>query len=189
MSAFTQCEIDAATVAAARRGDRAACEDVYRIYAAAVYTLARRILQQREAAEEVLQDTFVEVLRNIGQYRGDAPLGAWIRRIAVNKALAQLRSGWHRYSRPLEAAPEPGTGDRTETDTELAQALARLKPAARTVVWLHDVEGYTHKEIARLMGKTASFSKSQLARAHQRLRDNAMAREDSLPCMQILNNY
>jgi RNA polymerase sigma-70 factor (ECF subfamily) len=53
---------------------------------------------------------------------------------------------------------------------DLAAAFAELKPLSRSVVWLHDVEGYTHDEIAQLMGKTKSFSKSQLARAHERLR-------------------
>lgn len=188
MSSFSDCDIDAATLAAARRGERDAAAAVYRIYSGAVYTLARRILQHPESAEEVLQDTFVEVLRHLDSYRGDAPLGAWIRRIAVNKALAQLRSGWHRYARPLEAAGERAGGERTDAAAELAQALARLQPAARAVVWLHDVEGYTHREIAALMDKTPSYSKSQLARAHRLLQTLAVPREEHDRCMPLLSN-
>ena len=188
MSGFQQCRIDDATLQAARRGERQAQESIYRQYSTAVFTLALRILQHREAAEEVLQDTFVEVLRKVDSFRGEAPFGAWVRRIAVNKALGHLRSAWHRYSRPLDAIAEPACYDEAQSGDELAAALSRLRPTARAVVWLHDVEGYTHKEIAALMGKTPSFSKSQLSRAHQRLRELLQPQRDDMTCMQALNN-
>jgi RNA polymerase sigma-70 factor (ECF subfamily) len=63
------------------------------------------------------------------------------------------------------------SGDQVERQIALETALESLSPTARAVVWLHDVEGYTHREIAAAMGKTASFSKSQLARAHEKLRE------------------
>jgi RNA polymerase sigma-70 factor (ECF subfamily) len=63
--------------------------------------------------------------------------------------------------------------------------MASLPPLTRTVVWLHDVEGYTHAEIARLTGRTVSFSKSQLARAHQRLRELLDPKSESLPCTHL----
>ncbi len=188
MSGFEQCRIDDATLDAACRGERHAQETVYRQYSSAVFTLALRILQHRESAEEVLQDTFVEVLRKINSFRGDAPFGAWVRRIAVNKSLGHLRCAWHRYARPLDSVAEPAIAADAPPDDELAQALARLRPMARAVVWLHDVEGYTHKEIAALMGRTPSFSKSQLSRAHRRLRDLLQTQPDDLTCMQALNN-
>ena len=188
MSGFEHCRIDDSTLQAARRGERQAQESVYRQYSTAVFTLALRILQHHEAAEEVLQDTFVEVLRNMDAFRGEAPFGAWIRRIAVNKALAHLRSAWRRYARPLDTIAEPACHDEAQTGDELATVLSRLRPMARAVVWLHDVEGYTHKEIAALMGKTPSFSKSQLSRAHRRLRELLRPQRDDLTCMQALNN-
>ena len=69
----------------------------------------------------------------------------------------------------IDAASRPDAQAQASADVE--RALAALPPLTRSVVWLHDVEGYTHGEIARLLGRTASFSKSQLARAHQRLRE------------------
>lgn len=188
MSRFSDCSIDEATLAAACSGQRDAHEQIYRAYSPAVYTLAQRILQHREAAEEVLQDTFVEVLDKIGSFRGAAPLGAWIRRIAVNKALSQLRSGWHRYSRSLDGLAEVAAPAASENGIDIANALATLAPVARAVIWLHDVEGYTHREIGELMDKTPSFSKSQLARAHRRLREQSQYSEDPIKCMPILNN-
>ena len=189
MSGFFNCTIDPATLAAARAGQRTAQEAIYREFATPVFTMAVRIVQQRDVAEEILQDTFYEVLRKLHTFRGDSPLGAWVRRIAVNKSLAYLRSGWHRYARPLDSAAEPRCEETAGPDEALVAALGQLKPVARAVVWLHDVEGYTHQEIAALMGKSPSFSKSQLSRAHRRLRELLTPERDQMPCMPALKNY
>src|SRR5690606_16494247 len=165
---------DDVLLAAARAGDRAAHARIYEGFAKPVYTLARRMLGSRAHAEDVLQETFVEVLRNIADYRGDAGLGAWIKRIAVNKCLAYLRSGWKLRrddSFDMDTAPLAGRGLQFDDAIALERALDSLADVPRAVVWLHDVEGYTHAEIGRLMGRTPSFSKSQLARAHERLRE------------------
>lgn len=138
-----------------------------------VYTLARRMLISPALAEDVLQETFIEVIRKVDTYRGDAGFGFWVRRIAVNKCLMHLRSAWSskRVDLDLTHAVCPRT-DVTQADKQIAleRALAELPETSRAVVWLHDVEGYTHQEIGQMMGRTTSFSKSQLARAHERLR-------------------
>jgi RNA polymerase sigma factor (sigma-70 family) len=154
----------------ARRGDRAAHAELYSRFATPVFTLARRMLASSALAEDVLQETFVEVLCNIGRFRGDAEVGTWIKRIAINKCLMHVRSSW--ISRRGSAVDEPACEERGALDDQMAleRALDRVPDVARAVVWLHDVEGYTHAEIGRLMGRTTSFSKSQLARAHERLR-------------------
>jgi DNA-directed RNA polymerase specialized sigma24 family protein len=168
--------VASAKVARARAGDLEALEEVYRAYRAPVYNLGRRICGNEEDAEDVLQDTFLEVCRSIGRFRGDCPLWSWVRRVAVSKALMLLRRERHRAARPLDGdggvagvvgrvPPEP------TTPIDLETALGRLAAVTRAVLWLHDVEGYTHEEIGELMGKTASFSKSQLSRAHRRLRE------------------
>ena len=183
--------VDAAVLARARRGDRQAHADLYAVFAPAVYTLARRMLVSTSLAEDVLQETFVEVLRKIGAFRGDAEFGSWVKRIAVNKCLMQLRSGWsvRRGSMPdLETLPGPERHDGSLQGLALDAALAQLSDTARAVVWLHDVEGYTHREIGRLMHRTASFSKSQLARAHEHLRALLHERpsdEETEPCTRI----
>ncbi|MCZ6560910.1 MAG: RNA polymerase sigma factor [Gammaproteobacteria bacterium] len=197
MSTFLQASIDPAIVSRAQRGDLKAHELVYRTYAKPVYNLAIRILRDPHQAEEVMQDTFIEVLRKIDSYRGDAPVGAWIRRIAANKALMVLRSAWHRLATPLEAehdAPTEdhsgvGEGIRAVESAELERQLAQLSPVTRAVIWLYDVEGYTHKEIATMMGKTASFSKSQLSRGHEKLRRMMADDGEVETCMQVSNSY
>jgi RNA polymerase sigma factor (sigma-70 family) len=154
----------------AKRGERAAHAELYALLAGPVFTLARRMLASSALAEDVLQETFVEVLCKIGGFRGEAEVGTWIKRIAINKCLMHVRSSW--VSRRGPAGDEPAGQDRGALDDQMAleRALDCVPDVARAVVWLHDVEGYTHVEIGRLMGRTASFSKSQLARAHERLR-------------------
>jgi RNA polymerase sigma-70 factor (ECF subfamily) len=166
--------LDELAVQRAKTGDLEALERVYRAYEGAVYTLARRICRSPEEAEEVLQETFLEVCRSIRRFRGTAggSLSAWIKRVAASKALIRIR--YEKY-REVDQLEEDGSwagqrdGD-VGLQLDLEAALAKLSETARAVVWLHDVEGYTHEEIAELMGKTVSFSKSQLSRAHARLR-------------------
>jgi len=156
-------------VARAQAGDEAALEALYRAFETPVYNLIRRILRRPEDAEDVLQETFLEVVRNIKQYRGEGHLWGWIRRIATTKALMRIRREQVRETESLQ--DEPGKpGMHVGANIDLERAFERLSETSRAVVWLHDVEGYTHEEIAEQMGKTVSFSKSQLARAHARLR-------------------
>ena len=185
--------VDELTLARARAGDEAALEALFRLFEAPVYTLARRLTGSVHDAEDVLQETFVEVVRSIRRFRGDGPLAGWIRKIAASKALMRLR---RRRAHGEEELPDdlldpgwasPGGAGAPAVATaadrvDLEGALARLSDAARAVVWLHDVEGYNHDEIAALAGKTASFSKSQLARAHARLRDLLAPEVREGPC-------
>ena len=157
-------------LARARTGDAQALEQLFRAYQAQVYNLARRICRTAEDAEDVLQETFFELCRSIGQYRGEGSLWGWIRTVASSKALMRLRRNKYRDTDELEDEVSPTRREDTLLRLDLEAALERLPEMSRAVVWLHDVEGYTHEEIAEMMGKTVSFSKSQLARAHVRLR-------------------
>ncbi|UCF19687.1 MAG: sigma-70 family RNA polymerase sigma factor [Gemmatimonadota bacterium] len=168
--------VASALVAQAREGDLKALESVYLAYQNAVYNLGRRICGNEEDAEDVLQDTFLEVCRSIGKFRGEGSLWGWIRQVAVSKALMLLRRERNRkihFFGETGGLPEfVGNMPREPAGPiDLETALGRLPPVTRAVLWLHDVEGYTHEEIGQLMGKTASFSKSQLSRAHRRLRE------------------
>lgn len=177
MSKFADIHIDPAIVKRAARGEARAHEIIYRAFAAPVYSLCLRFTRVPAQAEDLTQDTFIEVMRSINKFRGEAALGTWIRRVAVSKALMFLRSAWTARSQSLgadweetTAADALGHGRSPDVALDLDAALAHLPAVARTVVWLHDVEGFTHKEIAALMGQSESFSKSQLSRAYQRLR-------------------
>lgn len=179
MSKFSDIEIDPAIIRRAAGGDAKAHEIIYRAFATPVYSVCLRFTRVPAHAEDLLQDTFIQVMRSIGGYRGEAPLGSWIRQIAVSKALMFLRSAWQSRGQSLDDDwPDLPTGveqshggaGQPEVALDLDAALGQLPAVARAVVWLHDVEGFTHREIAGFMGKTESFSKSQLSRAYQRLR-------------------
>jgi RNA polymerase sigma factor (sigma-70 family) len=179
MSKFADIQIDPAIVKRAARGDARAHGIIYRAFATPVYSVCLRFTKVPAHAEDLVQETFIEVMRSIANFRGEAALGSWIRRIAVSKALMFLRSAWTARSQSLvdgwdEVTPgdaaSHGISRYPDEALDLDAALANLPSVARAVVWLHDVEGFTHKEIAGLMGRTESFSKSQLSRAYQRLR-------------------
>jgi RNA polymerase sigma-70 factor (ECF subfamily) len=179
MSKFADIQIDPAIVKRAARGDARAHEIIYRAFSAPVYSICLRFTRVPAQAEDLVQETFIEIMRSIAKFRGEAALGSWIRRIAVSKALMYLRSAWTARGQSLSDdwddvtpgdATSHGVSSHPDTALDLDAALANLPSVARAVVWLHDVEGFTHKEIAALMGRTESFSKSQLSRAYQRLR-------------------
>lgn len=196
MSAFLDSDVPAAVLAQARRGDPAAQEAIYRAFERPVRTLARRLVRGTAAAEDVAQDVFVEVLTRLEQYEGRGSFAGWVRSICVSKCLMVLRSPWRRglswvdsLARPETVAEPAGPASSSAADAvDLERALARLGDTSRTVVWLHDVEGYTHAEIGALLGGTASFSKSQLARAHVRLRELLERDGVGTPCMPVSTN-
>ena len=166
-------ELDEMTVARARRGNVDACETIFRKFQHPAFSVAFRICQCREAAQEVTQEAFITAFRKMRQFRGDSPFWGWLRRVVVNHAISHIRKG--PKTEPVELQDYHG---KAESQTEqvgmamdLESALATLAAEDRAIVWLHDVEGYNHREIAGLFGKTESFSKTRLSRARNRLRE------------------
>jgi RNA polymerase sigma factor (sigma-70 family) len=195
MSQFHGIDLPPETIRAAAAGVRDAHETIYRQYQRPVYTLIRRLIHRPAVADDLFQEVFVEILRSVSGFSGEGSFSGWVRTITVNKCLMHLRSPWHRSLFWLDAEEPDSPGSislvdaapRTDTQvaaqTDLERAFAHLSPVTRTVVWLHDVEGYTHGEIARALGRTTGFSKSQLARAHRRLRELLEPQSETLPCM------
>jgi RNA polymerase sigma-70 factor (ECF subfamily) len=180
MSSFLHASVPAHVVEGARRGEPAAQASIYGAYAPAVHGLARRLLGDARLAEEVTQDVFVDVLTQVARYRGDGPFGAWVRGIAVHRALTALRRVRleRAHAGPIDdhedagAVPETGAapGARGDAAGDVDRLLRGLDAESRAVVWLFVVEGMPHAKIAARLGRTTSFSKSRLARALQHLR-------------------
>lgn len=164
--------VEAELVERALAGEMDAHAELFRRFGPPVFTLARRLLQSRDAAEEVLQETFLDCMRRIDSFRGEAPFGFWLRRLAVNRCLMLLRSErQHQTDELLEEPVDHRDGfDAALRRADLEALLGKLSAESRAVLWLHEVEGYTHREIAALLNRTESYSKSQLARSHARLR-------------------
>lgn len=159
-------------MAGARRGDMRACEKIYRSYHGVAYTLAVRICKCRELAMDVTQEAFITAFKRIPQFRGDSPFWGWLRRVVINHAISSLRKLPRHDAVELEdyMAYTSGDQDGLGRAMDLSQALEQLSDEDRLVVWLHDVEGYKHREIAQMVGKSESYSKTRLNRARARLR-------------------
>jgi len=164
--------LDEVTLAGAKRGDMLACEKIYRSYHGPAYTLAVRICKCRELARDVTQEAFITAFKRVPQFRGESPFWGWLRRVVINHAISSLRKLPRHDAVELEdyMAHTSGDQDGMGQAMDLSQALEQLTDEDRVVVWLHDVEGYKHREIAQMVGKTESYSKTRLNRARARLR-------------------
>jgi RNA polymerase sigma-70 factor (ECF subfamily) len=157
----------------AQAGDLEAFERLYHQYAPAVFALCVRLAGDREAAQTLLQDTFVHAWERLGTFRGEAAFSSWLHRIAVNAGLMEIRSRTRRDGKLVGGDPltfdVAGRSVDVEQAIDLERAIAALPPGARTVFVLHDIEGYRHEEIARLTGLAAGTLRAQLHRARKLL--------------------
>lgn len=182
MGRFRDMDIDAGLAARAVAGDAAARRAIYDAVAGPVFALVLRIVRERATAEDLFQDVLEQLFRRLPGWRNEAPFGFWVRQIAMRRCLMHLRSPWQRARQALsgllpEAEPLAAEAPLPEL-IDLSRALERLSPTARAVLWLHDYEGLTHEEIGAACGQTASFSKSQLSRAHAALRRSLGAEQE-----------
>ena len=163
--------VDAMILARAQRGDMDAYAEIYRRFGRACFQLALRILGQRQPAEDLVQEVFLKMMDTIRSYRGDAPFGAWLKRMSVNACIDQLRRNRHDIADDAESvfAQTASVDASAASRVDAWSLLSRLSPRARAIVTLHELEGYTHTELAELFGQSESYSKSILARALKRL--------------------
>ena len=172
-------EADALRIALAQRGDVDAFNEIYRMHAGRVYALCLRLTADSTAARELTQDVFVRAWEALPSFRGDANLTTWLHRIAVNAMLMEKRSERRRNARITHADEDDDEGPEmlegvsppqdVATSIDLERAVAALPPGVRRAFVLHDVEGYSHDEIARMTGLAAGTLRAQLHRARQLL--------------------
>jgi RNA polymerase sigma-70 factor (ECF subfamily) len=183
MSAGFGQTLDRITLERARRGDMAAYAAIYGQFSGTCYTLALRVLGEKAAAEDIVQDVFLKMFATLRGFRGDAPFGAWLKRMTANATIDVLRARQRFRDDDVdtlfEAIPAPAADAQERADTW--SLLMRLPPRARAVVILHEVEGYTHKELAQMFGQSESYSKSILARALKRLNEDAVRGSMEVP--------
>ena len=170
---------DYALTRRAARGDSAAFEELYRLHHRRVYTLCLRMTQNEAEAEDITQDVFIVLLHKAGDYRAEASFTTWLHRMTVNQVLMHFRRKKAKREEQAEDDAEESGMPRGTSGTRAAQlvdritledALARLPPGYRAAFVLHDVEGYEHEEVARLLGCAVGTSKSQLHKARTKLR-------------------
>ena len=168
----TECD-DVELVDACRRGEHWAMEALYHRYKRRVFGLVTRIVGTSDS-EEVAQDVFVRIYRGLAKFRGDAQLGTWIYRLAVNASLSHVtrrpkivdsEEALARVPAPPVLPPDPALSARLE------RALLELPPGYRAVLVLHDIQGLNHDECAEILGCRVGTSKSQLHKARAKMRE------------------
>ena len=171
-------DVEAMTLARAQRGDMQAFATLYERFGRPCFSLALRMLGQRQHAEDLVQEVFLKMMDTIRSYRGDAPFGAWLKRLSVNACIDHLRRqrGFVEDNPEDQLAHIAGEANEASTMVDAWSLLSRLSPRSRAVLVLHEFEGYTHSELATLFGQSESYSKSILARALGRLNTLVTAR-------------
>jgi RNA polymerase sigma-70 factor (ECF subfamily) len=183
---------EAALVSAARRGDAAAFERLYRSYCSRVLGLCLRMTRRRDIAEDCVQQTFIRAWRSLGVFEGRSSFGTWLHRIAVNEVLMHQRNRGTRseLDRSSELRTErvaaggeseaeqqplhyqPAANERDAGDVmDVERALATLPEGSRHVVVLQAIYGYSHEEVADMLGIAVGTCKAQLHRGRKLLRE------------------
>jgi RNA polymerase sigma-70 factor (ECF subfamily) len=168
----------------AKSGDEGAQEALYGMYKARVFGLACRYTSDPVAAEDLLQDVFIKVFTHIGDVRDVETMSAWVYRIALNTCYSHLRSKRLRSRTmvplsAIEGGPGEATYDTHETELRgpIEEALRELPARLRSVFTLHDVDGFKHGEISRILGCSVGTSKSHLFKARMRIRERLKGKD------------
>jgi len=159
---------------AARAGDQKAFAGLVRLHQRRAYLVARAIVTVHEDAEDAVQDGFVRAWNALDRFDVSMGFGAWLSRIVANAALDIARRRKVRSTDELSDAlqsPFRDPAQHAELQARLAEALAELPERARSVIVLHDVEGYTHLEIGEMLGIPGGTARSDLHHARKKLRD------------------
>ena len=165
---------DFLTIQRAIEGDERALRALWSQHAPHIDAVVRRLAGDPDLAEDIAQEVWIQIFRALPSYRGESQFGTWAHRIAVNRTLSALRRT--RRLTKIETDIEEETvsvehgGEQAMLRSVIDAAAAKLSPGARTVFLMHDVEGYTHEEIATELGITPGGSKSQLFKARAKLR-------------------
>jgi RNA polymerase sigma factor (sigma-70 family) len=152
-----------------RRGDRKMQQELYNRFAPKMYGVCLRYASNAEEAEDILQEGFIKIFNKIGSYRGEGSFEGWIRRIFVNTAIEHFRK--KTYMQPITETEENTVEGKylsvldSLAEKDIVQLVQQLSPGYRTVFNMYVVEGYTHKQIADMLGISEGTSKSQLSRA------------------------
>lgn len=155
------------------KGDAAAQKRLYEKFASRMFGVCLRYAASREEAEDVLQEGFLKVFTHLSSYKGSGVLEGWIRKVIINTALTAIREN-RQAVETLEDTEEPSIDAAVIPDLnakDLLVLIQALPPGFRTVFNLYAIEGYSHREIADLLGISENTSKSQYARARAQLAD------------------
>jgi len=173
------------TIRRAQSGDAAAFEIIYQLHAARVYALCLRMLRDPVEAEDLVQEAFLQVFRKVNTFRAESAFSTWLHRLTVNLVLMRLRKKSPPTVSIDATADQDDEADSPSIDVgapdlqlegsidrvHLEHCIKQLPAGYRAIFVLHDIQGYQHNEIAKIVGRSVGDSKSQLHKARMRLRE------------------
>ncbi len=173
-------------VARSRKGERRAQGELYGLYSKAMYNVSVRILNSREEAEDVLQESFIKAFQNLNSFREEANFGSWLKRIVINTSLNRVKKKKLHFIElkddktegSIEEDVPDADGPPDFTVEEIKVAVSRLADGFRSIFTLYMFEDWSHKQIAEELGISVSTSKSQLNRAKKRVGEELMRMKD-----------
>ena len=166
-----------------KKWDPKAQKQLYDLYSRAMYNVSFRIIQDKEIAEDIIQESFVQVFNKLNTFNFKSTLGAWIKRIVINKSINQLhqekRLSWLSYENETlldQDLPESNSENEEYqlTVTAIKDAMRKLPAGCRSVFSLRVFENYKHQEIAEILNITTGTSKSQYARAKELIKSSVL---------------
>lgn len=184
-------ETEASLIRRAQRGDAAAFANIFYAHKPRIYSLCLRMTSNIAEAEDLTQESFLQVFRKLPTFRGDSALSTWMYRVAVNTVLMYFRKRGRPQISLDESLSDQGQTKKREHGSDdqrlvtcvdriaLARAIRELPDGYRTIFLLHEVDGYEHREIARLLKCSVGNSKSQLHKARVRMREILCYRPES----------
>jgi RNA polymerase sigma-70 factor (ECF subfamily) len=168
-------------------GNLAAFELIYQRYHRRTYSLCLRMMGSQTEAEDLTQEVFIQLFRKVGSFRGDSAFSTWLHRLTINQVLMHFRRRSFKNEKTSEDGEMPeqtvhGTADPNKMPVvdriALKKAISELPNGYRNVFILHDVEGFEHEEVARMLGISVGTSKSQLHKARLKLRGLLVKQND-----------
>jgi RNA polymerase sigma-70 factor (ECF subfamily) len=172
-----QAELNRDIIEKSKRGSRDAQYQLYRQYSRAMFNICMRMMNNREEAEDMLQEAFSEAFRRLDSFRHESTFGAWLKRITVNKCINEIK----RKKASLEFFEDMAPFGQQQDDTgelspglsveQVRKAMEHLPRGSRMIFSLYLLEGYDHQEISQILGISESNSKTQYMRARQRLKE------------------
>ncbi|HNW50174.1 MAG TPA: RNA polymerase sigma factor [Prolixibacteraceae bacterium] len=171
----TQLDIHQKLIEASKKGDNRARRQLYELYARAMFNICLRMVNNREDAEDILQEAFVQAFTKLDSFRYESTFGAWLKRIVINTCINAinkkkvdllLTEDMHQYKNVMD---DDEDADMPLTTKDVQKAMEQLPEGGRIVFSLYLLEGYDHVEIAEILGITESTSKSQFMRAKRRV--------------------
>lgn len=162
------------------KGNQRAQFQLYKLYYKSMYSVSLRIVNNETEAEDIMQESFLKAFKKMHTYRGEVSIGAWLKKIVINRSLDHLKKKKVKFeevnARTAQLADDSDTCEEVDVES-IKNAIRQLPDGYRTILSLHLIEGYDHDEISGILGISNSASRTQYSRAKSKLKELLKGKE------------